>query len=188
MIYYVRHGESEDNIYNIVTGINDVALTKKGLEQARKTAKELKSIHFDACYISPLIRAKQTANEILAFHTYLIPVYDERLKERNYGKANGFKKEDFKFDEYENRYKIGYKSSIKGLESVEELLKRVKGFFDEVKNKHKEKNVLIVGHGGYARAAYCYFNGVPKNGNLIHIEIENAKVMTFNFPENELSK
>ena len=188
MIYYVRHGESQDNVYNIVTGINDVALTQKGIEQASVTATELKNIHFDACYVSPLIRAKQTANEILAFHNYLIPVYDKCLKERDYGKANGFKKEEFKVDEYENRYQIGYKSNIEGLESVEELLNRVKGFFDEIKNKHKEKNVLIVGHGGYARAAYCYFNGIPKDGNLLHIELENAKIMKFNYPEKELSK
>ena len=188
MIYYVRHGESEDNVYDIVTGINDVSLTKKGINQAKQTAKELKNIHFDACYVSPLIRAKKTAEQILSVQTYLIPVYYERLKERNYGKANGFKKEQFEINEYKNRYQLGYKSSIEGLESVETLLNRVKGFFDDIKNKHKEKNVLIVGHGGFARATYCYFNGLPKDGNLLHINLDNAKAMKFNCSEKELTK
>jgi len=65
MIYYVRHGQSTDNVYDLITGRNDVYLTEKGVAQAKETAKLLADIKLDMCFCSPLIRTRQTLNEIL---------------------------------------------------------------------------------------------------------------------------
>lgn len=83
MICLVRHGQTDDNLKKIFTGDNDVPLNETGFKQAKETAEKLRSIHFDLCFCSPLLRAKQTANEILRFHPNLPIIFDERLKERD---------------------------------------------------------------------------------------------------------
>ncbi len=35
---------------------------------------------------------------------------------------------------------------------------------DEIKEKYKNKNILLVTHGGVARAIHFYFNELPKDG------------------------
>ena len=37
---------------------------------------------------------------------------------------------------------------------------------DEIKEKYKNKNILLVTHGGVARAIYFYFNELPKDGQI----------------------
>ena len=63
MIYFVRHGQTFDNLNNIIQGNGD--LTPLGIEQAKETAVKLKDVKFDICFCSPLKRTKQTLKEIL---------------------------------------------------------------------------------------------------------------------------
>ena len=100
MIYYVRHGQTDYNIKNIFAGHLDVPLNEEGFKQAHKTAEELKDIKFDVCYCSPLIRAKQTCDEILKFHKGLKPIYDDRLKERFYGDMENKPVKDLNFNHW----------------------------------------------------------------------------------------
>ena len=60
-------------------------LKEKGFEQAKETAKNLKDIKFDICFCSPLLRTRQTLDEIIKYHQNLNVIYDDRLKERDYG-------------------------------------------------------------------------------------------------------
>src|ERR1700683_2558661 len=67
-IYIVRHGESqynallqEDTYVPGQWGEGGAGLTKKGEEQAKQKAEELKHIHFDAIFSSDTTRAIQTA-------------------------------------------------------------------------------------------------------------------------------
>ena len=86
-LYLVRHGETSWNIERKVQGQTDIPLNETGVRQAEKVREELKSVAFDICYCSPLIRAKRTA-EIVADGRVDI-VIDENLKERGFGELEG---------------------------------------------------------------------------------------------------
>lgn len=187
MIYYVRHGESQDNLKGVFSGSRDIALTEKGVKQAQVTAEELKDVKFDACYCSTLLRAKQTLSEVLKHHKDLEVNYDSRIVERSYGVLEGKDKILYKNTvDFKNRYLIGYKMNIEGFEIVEDLIKRVNNFYDDILNKHKDKNILIVAHAGFGRASHVYFNGLPKDKNLGSINLKNAEAVTFEPKEEKI--
>ena len=66
-VILVRHGRSTYNEQHRYQGNGDQAvLTEKGRNSAYQTGLVLKSLPIDAIYTSPLKRAQQTANELLA--------------------------------------------------------------------------------------------------------------------------
>jgi broad specificity phosphatase PhoE len=81
-IQYIVHSTTLDNQKGIVSGWHDCPLSPLGIEQARNLHLQLQSLEVGSIYISPLIRAKQTA-EILCPNVHLQA--DDRLKEINYG-------------------------------------------------------------------------------------------------------
>ena len=69
-LYIIRHGQSMGNAGYDKTELtekemHDPVLTKKGIKQANNAGKYLQSIDFDAVISSAMIRAVQTATEIL---------------------------------------------------------------------------------------------------------------------------
>ncbi|KAF7337920.1 Phosphoglycerate mutase-like protein [Mycena venus] len=56
-IYVVRHGETQANKDSVIQGQLDTELNETGVEQARRVADALRSVHFDAAYSSDLVRA-----------------------------------------------------------------------------------------------------------------------------------
>ncbi len=179
MIYFVRHGQTDYNSNKLYAGQKDVPLNKEGVKQAKQTAEQLKDLKFDICFCSPLLRAKQTLNEILNLNKYkFLVVYDDRLKERDYGKLVDKKVGSIPF----NRWKIGVDEDITQfyqIEQIKDMFARLKSFYDEVLTKYKNKNILIVAHSGVARVSDVYFNGLPKDNDLHHMEISNAQIIKF---------
>ncbi len=177
MIYFVRHGQTDDNANgNILTGWMATPLNEVGLKQAEGTAKELKDIKFDICFCSPLKRTKQTLEAIKKYHQDLKVVFDDRLKERNYGEITGKPSSICKFRRWNGNDELPFK-----MESIDEMFDRIADFYDDIKNKYKGKNILIVSHSGVGRLTYFYFNGKPKDNDYSNFAIDNAEVMKFEF-------
>lgn len=92
----VRHGQSAWNLENRFTGWVDVDLTEKGVEEARRGAKDLagEGFRFDVAYTSVLKRAIRTLWIVLEeLDQMWIPVYRSwRLNERFYGGLTGLDK------------------------------------------------------------------------------------------------
>ena len=65
IVYFVRHGQSEDNIAPIFQSV-DSPLTGEGKRQAQIIAQRAADIPFDALISSPLPRTKETAELISA--------------------------------------------------------------------------------------------------------------------------
>jgi len=179
MIYFVRHGETYDNAHgNLLTGWGDTPLNEKGIKQARETSELLKNIKFDICFCSPLPRTKQTLAEIIKHHQNLVVVYDNRLKERDYGEITGKPASICKFRRWNSNDRIPFK-----MESIDEMYERVASFYDDIKEKYKDKKVLIVSHSGVGRLSYFYFNGKPSDGDYTNFVIKNAEVVNFDWRE-----
>ncbi|NDB07323.1 MAG: phosphoglyceromutase [Actinobacteria bacterium] len=89
----LRHGESEWNAKNLFTGWVDVALSEKGVSEAKRGGQLLKekSLLPDVVHTSLLKRAIHTANYALAeMDRDWIPVRRSwRLNERHYGALQG---------------------------------------------------------------------------------------------------
>ena len=56
-VYFVRHGETEENKNGIMQGQLDTELNKEGIEQAELTANALENVDFAAAHSSDLKRA-----------------------------------------------------------------------------------------------------------------------------------
>jgi probable phosphoglycerate mutase len=80
IIYFVRHGQSEDNITPVFQSPNS-PLNEKGIRQAESIAQRVLKLSFDALISSPFERAKQTA-EIIAKATGKQAEYSELFVER----------------------------------------------------------------------------------------------------------
>ena len=84
-LYLVRHGQSVANVtWEFSYKRVDPPLTDLGIEQARITAEHLRSLHVDALYTSPMLRAVQTA-EIFKAALGLDVAVIEELREVNVG-------------------------------------------------------------------------------------------------------
>ncbi len=64
----LRHGKSDWNQKNRFTGWVDVPLSKAGVEEAQKAGRRIKSIPFDAIFVSTLTRAQMTAMIAMSEH------------------------------------------------------------------------------------------------------------------------
>lgn len=172
MIYIVRHGQTDWNIEGRYGGRIDIPLNETGITQAKELKEKFKDIKIDVVITSPLIRAIQTANEI----TTKEKIIDNRIIERSNGDLEGklkseiAEKIDFN-DPNEKKYNI---------ESITEFKKRIYSFLDEVKEKYKGKNVLIVTHAGVGIYIRTYFEGEPPSGNYSDYKLSNCEYLKYN--------
>ncbi|MFG3660860.1 histidine phosphatase family protein [Streptomyces sp. NPDC047706] len=85
-IMLVRHGETEWSRSGRHTGLTDVPLTEHGREEARGLVPLIRSHRIGACFVSPLQRARETA-ELVGLHGAVR--VDADLVEWDYGGYEG---------------------------------------------------------------------------------------------------
>jgi len=170
MIYLARHGQTDWNLFRRANGVTDTFLNITGLEQAKQLAEELKDVSFDACFCSPLTRARQFC-EILYKGQI---VFDERLVEIICGEFESM-------EETPEMMKSAFQASQtgdKGTERMDIFIKRNCDFCNLIAETYKGKNVLIVTHAYNTRAINYFFKGMPKEYNFFERVVENGKVIT----------
>lgn len=177
-IFYVRHGQTDQNKNNILTGRTNVSINEIGVAQAEKTANTLKNEKIDILFCSPLLRAKQTANIINKYHNLPI-IEDVRIIERDYGDYTGKNTADIDRKTSWNYFHCD--AVYPNVESPKAILTRVQSFIDMLKLEYKDKKILVVAHSGVGRLFNVYFNGMPENGDLLKTSMNNAEVAKFEF-------
>ncbi len=80
IIYFVRHGESLDNVAPVFQGA-DSPLSPRGRGQAESIAKRVSKLNFESLVSSPLPRTRETA-EIIAVSTGKKPIFSDLFVER----------------------------------------------------------------------------------------------------------
>ena len=105
--YVTRHGQTAWNRENLVCGITDLPLDETGREQARQTAQKLKDTHLDRVIVSPLLRARQTAELICQGRALPLSV-DARVREQNYGIYEGVSRFDEGFLSHKRSFATRY--------------------------------------------------------------------------------
>ena len=177
MIYIVRHGQTEWNVLKKIQGNRDISLNDKGREQARIIKQELENEPIDFIISSPLLRAKETA-EIINKDLNLPIMFDKRIEERNFGILEG---KDLEYLDSTNVWDYYLNEEYEGLETIQDLFKRVYSFLDEILEKYPDKNILLVSHGGVSIPVYCYFDNNIPSGSLVKkgIILGNCEVMKY---------
>lgn len=177
MLFITRHGETDWNLYGKVQGKADILLNNRGIEQAKETMSILKEESIDFIICSPLKRAIQTA-EIINAEKNVPIIFEERISERDFGEFEGMSKNDFDFQAFWNYEKnVTYQKA----ENIRNFFNRIFLCLEEIKEKYKDKNILLVTHGGASIAINCYFYGVPQNGECLPLSIKNCEVKKFQF-------
>ncbi|MBQ3047866.1 MAG: histidine phosphatase family protein [Clostridia bacterium] len=174
MIYFVRHGETDFNKFNISQGQLETSLNSLGLEQAKQIAEQLKNYTFDVIYCSTLTRARQTVEFINKYHN--LPIcFDGRLKEVNKGVLQGQRNPQEVYDKF-----FADPHKYEG-ETEEDVVNRIYEFLNDIKH-YKGKNVLIVGHGGIHKYFdFCLKGKSLKNDKLTLTKMNNCEVVEFEF-------
>jgi probable phosphoglycerate mutase len=85
-LWLVRHGETEWSLSGAHTSRTDIPLTEQGRKRAEKLREYLKGTKFDAVFVSPMQRARETC-AIAGFGD--VARVDEGLREWDYGIYEG---------------------------------------------------------------------------------------------------
>ena len=171
----VRHGETHWNVASRIQGHADSPLTAAGEAQAAAVAARLAQERFDRLVSSDLGRAMQTARAIAARTGHEI-VADARLRERNYGMAEGLTYGEIgvHYPEIFSRVRdTDPDYVVPGGESRRQLFERVRGAFEALAREAAGERVAVVCHGGVLAAFYRHVRGIPV-GAAQAIPIPNA--------------
>lgn len=166
--YFVRHGETEINRQRRFNGATvDSPLTEEGVAATERLAEELKDVAFDLVVASTQMRARTTAEIILARHKELDPsvlTTDPRLIELNFGEWEGVDIDSVaahpQFEHYMTRPDLFDAESI-GAETYASLLERTNNVLEELKEQYPDGTILIVSHGIVLRTLLKTLQGIP---------------------------
>ena len=173
-ILLIRHGQSEWNKLNLFTGFKNIELSEQGIDEANKAGQNFKNLNikFDIVFTSELKRAQETAKIILKNLDQWDHLYGEgkiitdiKLNERDYGDLTGLNKKETadKFGEEQvHKWRRGYSDQPPNGESLEDVVRRVKIYFEESINpaiqSADNNNILIAAHGNSLRALLIVMN------------------------------
>lgn len=174
-LYLVRHGETEENVAQILQGRMPGHLTEKGKQQARDLAETLKRDYepFDMMLVSDLQRTLDTANIINErLHIAQLLPYP-LLRERDWGDFTGI---DIM---YARTHEMP-----ENAESVEQMFSRARLFLNTIFTQYANKRVLAVGHGLFNRTILAAYQGrtirdIPRieNAEVRHITITHPTLL-----------
>jgi len=146
-LYLVRHGETIDNVNQIMQGQTQGELTAQGVLQAETVRDRLARDHFSAIIASDLKRSVDTARIIAQPHRLEV-LQTPLLRERDWGGFTG-------------RFIPSLKGEVwpDDIETLEHLLSRAGEFIAFVRQTYPEKKVLAVGHGIINKAIQAVYYG-----------------------------
>ena len=163
----VRHGETVDNVNQIMQGQTQGELTQNGVLQAEELARQMTDEQIDVFVSSDLKRSVDTCKIIAQLH-HLPVVQTPLLRERDWGGFTGRYIPDLKDEPWPD-----------DIETITDLRARAQAFLDFIKEQYPEKTVLAVGHGIINKAIQAVHLGkemreIPRMTNA---EVREVKLL-----------
>jgi len=193
----IRHGETIWNAENRYAGSTDIPLSPRGVEQAEQLASWASSTNLAAIWVSPLLRARQTAAPSER-ETGIVARVDSRLREIYFGKGEGLTNAELRqsFPEAFAAFQSDPVSHhLPGGEDPRNVALRAVDCFKEIETTYPRGRVLVVMHNTLIRVALCQLLGVTlskyriafptiANGALSEVCLQDGQVslLKFNFP------
>lgn len=201
-ILLIRHGQSEWNKLNLFTGFKNIELSEQGIEEANKAGQNFKNldIKFNIVFTSELKRAQETAKIILQNLNQWDFLNNEgkiisniNLNERDYGDLTGLNKKETaeKFGEEQvHKWRRGYSDQPPNGESLEDVVRRVTKYFEEVIKpaiqSNENDNILIAAHGNSLRALLIVMN-IYEPHNINSVELSTGVPIHVILKDNKFS-
>ena len=158
----VMNGQTEEDYLDKIQGKSNPLLNDTGRRQVLRLKNKISSLNYDLCFISPQIRCFETAIACVGDRVEIIR--DDRLNERDMGELEGRPKEEynaFQFWDYSKNRK-DY-----GIEPIVDVFNRCVSFFNEMKEKYSNKNIII------------FVQNDKLEGNLLDGRIDNCSIEEF---------
>src|SRR4051794_38666643 len=162
-LYMVRHGQTELSRENRFCGRIDPPLNDNGRLMAEALGRAFASLAWDAIYVSPRQRARETAAPLLS-RLGASPVLAEGLAEIGYGDWEGMTPDEARAhspDIFARWSEPNFGGTAPpGGESAFEVAARAVRVMDELRVAHPSGRVLIVSHKGTLRILLCALLGI----------------------------
>ena len=163
-LYIVRHGRTVWNKAGLIQGSSDVELLQEGIDMAIETGKGLAGVEFDAVYSSPLSRAVNTAQLIMAARDDAPEIkVDMRLSEMGFGVFEG---EKYVPPGEEGGMLEGFwdapetYAAPEGGDSFHDVIARAGDFIRHIETTHSDdERILIVAHAAMNQALMTVLEG-----------------------------
>lgn len=173
MIYIIRHGQTDLNLEGKLQGHLGLPLNDHGIKQAELLKVQLQAIEFDAVFSSPQERAVRTA-EIVTGKCVII---DSRIDVFDLGEADGLRRSETKMS-----HGVPDASVYKGVECPQNFVRRIFAFMKELEEKFdNNSNILICGHRCTTGCMGAFFEGIPKDENILAFSSDTGKYKTYEF-------
>lgn len=168
-LWLVRHGETVENSKAILSGWIEAQLSEKGIAQAKTLAPVLAPVHFDAAFVSPLQRAKDTAH-----YAGMNPTVVEAIKEFSYGDYDGQRLDDIPKQWVDDLFAFNDFKTPNG-ETIEDVQKRATNFI----RKLADGRYILFCHGGTIRSIVQKLgcDRFLDNGTVIVIDWTHKKII-----------
>lgn len=150
-LYLVRHGETVDNVRQILQGQMQGELNETGILQAEEVRDRLAGEHFDAIIASDLQRSIHTATIIAGPHRLPV-ITTPLLRERDWG--------DFTSASIPAIKDVTWPDNV---ESLGQLKERARQFLRFLCKNYPDQCVLAVGHGIINKAVQAVHAGKQMN-------------------------
>ena len=187
-IYFLRHGESEANAQNLFAGRFDSKLTLLGKRQALKAGKSILAfgLQFDAVHVSPLSRARITAELVMSSALQIGPIewiISDELLERDFGVLSennkSLIKKHFGHATFESMFHSADGAAPEG-ESFRAMYERTASYYADilVPAEKSGKNILVVAHKYIIEMFALVAAGLGPE-DYFDFKIPNSKPSTF---------
>ncbi len=167
----MRHGVTPLNQQKKVNGEVDEPLASEGFAEA-KAAIGLIPQSITKIYVSPLLRAQQTA-DIFSKALHLPMVTQEELCEVRMGSLAGksWEEMDSGADLKKKHRSVQFDYRPFGGESVKDVKKRLFSLFKKLNGKHEDEEALLITHGGIIRMLNLFESGTIVDETQKHVSL-----------------
>lgn len=176
-LYLFRHGETEWSLTGQHTGTTDLPLLPEGEEAARELAGILRGHEFEEVLVSPLQRARRTA-ELAGLGRFQV---DPLLREWDYGGYEGITTAEIS-RRLGHNWELFTDGVVPGAtpgETVEEVADRSAQVLEQVWPALRRGDVALFGHGHALRVlAATYLQVEPRFGAQLLMDPGSMSVLT----------
>lgn len=181
-IYFVRHGQTNNNHKRLIQGRVDAPLNQTGQKQAKTAGQALKAekVSFDKIISSPLSRALETAYLVGRKINYKENILiNENFLERDFGNYEmTLIAESFPIIMTEGFTEEFY-------EDDKTMVTRVKLGLDQIYKEFSNDTVIVTCHAHVIRSMYILFNS--DKYNFMNFFLGNGSIHVFDYDGTNIS-
>jgi probable phosphoglycerate mutase len=183
-IYLIRHCESSGNVKMMFQGSTDTDVTQKGRLQLEKLAEACRDLSFGGIYVSPLKRARRTAEAVARHHPGISLAVEPELTEIEGGEWEGKPIAEIERDypEEERLWREDFsRFQAPGGESVKDLYIRGSAVLLRLAEDNPGKTIVLVSHGALIFCMLSYAAGCSVHKLDGDFWVENTGISKLTF-------